>query len=143
MRLLIFILLTVSQVSFANSETVSTFKIKEENVKFYNYPNLRLTISTPCRSASAGKLCPNLSFLNSVSVKKLGEAGTAEQNPSSIICTKTLNGRVYIGLDKDNNENSFCLLPDNSYIDGGTIAFYATKNDGIVQKPRNKEKYKK
>ena len=143
MRVLILVLLSVSQITFAKAEDVSTFKIREEKVKFYNYPDMHLTVSTPCSAAAKGKLCSNLQFLKSVSVKKLGEAAVNEQNPSSVICSKTLNGKIYIGLDKDNNENSFCQLPNNSYIDVGTISYYANKNDGLVQKPRDKAKYKK
>ncbi len=127
----------------AKTENVSSFKILEEQVKFYNYPNMRLTISQSCDLAEKGKFCPSLDFLKTLSLKKYDLEKEGEQNPASLLCKKTLNGNVYIGIDKDNNENSFCRLKDNSYVDGGTLTYYANKNDGITQKPRNKAKYKK
>lgn len=125
-------------------ETISEFKIVNQTIKFYNYPDLRLTTSASCPEAKdKGTLCKNLDFLNTVSMKKLEAEDVGNQNPSSFICKKYLNGKVLVGYDSNNNENSFCKLPDGLYVDGGTIAYYAHKNDGHVTKPRGKIKKNK
>ena len=143
MRSFLIIFTFFFSIAYAKTENVSSFKLLEEQVKFYNYPNMRLTISQPCDLAEQDKLCTNLDFLKTLSLKKYDLEKEGEQNPASLLCKKTLDGNVYIGIDKDNNENSFCRLKDNSYIDGGTLTYYANKNDGLKQKPRNKAKYKK
>ena len=145
MRQLFFILiLSTSLFQTAHgSETVSVFKILNNKIKFYNYPDLRLTISKECREANLnGSLCKNLNFLNSVSIKKLEPDNIGNQNPSSVICKKYLNGKVILGYDGNKNENSFCKLPDGLYVDGGTISYYAHKNDGHTLKPRGRIKKK-
>lgn len=136
MHFFLLIFFTFMTTVKANAEdNVSIFKISEKNIKFYNYPKLKLTVSKPCEIAEAGKLCDYLSFLNKISLNATG-LKIGGLNPASVICEKTLQGKVHIGIDTNNNENSFCYLKDGFYIDGGTINFYAEKNDGITQKPR-------
>ena len=38
------------------------------------------------------------------------------KNPSSVRCKKHLSGVVVIGRDDDENQQSFCLFPDGSYL---------------------------
>ncbi len=143
MRVFLILSVTLLILSVSSAEEFTNYKIREENIKFFSYPGLRLTLSKPCKLAEKSKLCSNLDFLHTITLKKAGLDGTGGQNPSSIICKKLLDGKIYIGIDKDNNENSFCRLADGTYIDGGTLTYYAEKNQGVIQKPRNRDKYKK
>lgn len=134
------LILSVWGISQANAQDTSTFKILEQNIKFYNYEDLRLTVSAPCKKAEKSELCPNLNFLKTLSLKKIKE-NAVDKNPGSVICKKLLDGKVYIGIDANNNEASFCKLKDNTYIDSGTLTYYAEKNDGAIQKPRKPNNY--
>lgn len=93
-------------------------------------------MSKPCSSAKNGKLCANLDFLNTVSYKATGRVGTGNGNPGSTVCKVLLKGTVFIGEDEEKNQNSFCLLKDDLYIDNGTLTYYSQKNDGLNFKNR-------
>ncbi len=136
MRDFIFIFFGIFILNSASAQEITFFKVRGEKVKFYNYPSLRLTVSLPCKNAEKNKLCSELSFLNTITLIKI-KSGAGSQNPGSLICNKLLQGKVYIGIDQNNNENSFCRIKDDLYIDSGTLTYYADKNDGYVQKSRN------
>ncbi len=138
MKIFYIMLITASCAVYAEDSTF--FKIREENIKFYNYPNLRLTISKKCNLALQNKICKNLSFLNKISSNKTRMKHPNEQNIASTICSEIIGGKVYIGIDKNNNETSFCQLKDLSYLDVATIGYYADRNDGLTTKPRRSKK---
>lgn len=118
----------------AFADLKSNFKIEGKSVTFYNYPAQNLTSTIECSSiVDTGKLCAKLDFLSDLSLKKAGIEGTGGINPSSILCKKLVNGKVVIGFDSEGNENSFCRTPAGTYVDGGTMLFYALKNDGKLK----------
>lgn len=131
-----------STSSYGQTDT-TLFKISGESLKFYNYPELRITVSKPCDEASKNNLCKDLEFLKIITLSQAGLKGTGGINPASVICKKLLKGNVVIGFDPNNNENSFCRLKDNFYIDSGTLTYYALKNEGITQQPRSQKPLKK
>jgi len=114
------------------------FRIEGKKIDFFDYDEMRVTVSKECKDLHKKKFCKDLEFLNDISFSKAGIKGTGVSNPGSTICTKLLNGRVVFGRDLDNNENSFCRLKDGTYIDSGTLTYYAMKNDGLVNIPRRK-----
>ncbi len=65
------------------------------------------------------------------------------------MCEQQFGGVVIVGVDKVNqNENSFCKMPDGSIIDSGTVMFYGLKNDknqenGIDREPDGVKPVKK
>lgn len=136
------LVLFISEFCLA-SET-STFQLLGKPVKFFNYPEQHITVSKSCDLLKTkNEFCEDLKFLKTISLSKAGLQGTGGVNASSIICSETLKGKVYVGFDENKNENSFCLLPSGFYIDGGTITYYAVENEGIKQSPRGKSRFKK
>ncbi|MFN8791433.1 MAG: hypothetical protein ACK5Y2_08270 [Bdellovibrionales bacterium] len=111
------------------------FQIDGKQVKFFRYEEMRISISKECKKLIDKKLCDNIDFLSNITLSKAGISGTGSTNPGSIICKKLLHGSVVIGRDNENNENSFCRLKDGTYIDSGTLTYYATKNEGLIKTP--------
>jgi hypothetical protein len=111
--------------------TDPTFKIHGKEVKFYDYKDYRITTSQKCDSLSKqNKFCKELEFLLTLKEKvKDANLGPNQggMNPGSRICSDVLKGIVVMGIDKDKNENSFCKLKSNLYIDSGTLAYYYLK----------------
>lgn len=131
-------LLSLFFLSQSHGEEVKKFTVAGENIDFYHYSNMHVTLSKPCKSLDKKELCKEISYLKTISLSKAGLKATGGINPASVICKKTLNGAVYIGYDENKNENSFCKTSDGTYIDGGTLTYYALKNEGIQQTPRKK-----
>lgn len=115
------------------------FKIAGKKIEFFQYDEMRVTISKKCEDLNQKKLCKDLEFLNDISLSKAGITGTGTRNPGSTICTKLLGGRVVFGRDSENNENSFCHLKDGTYIDSGTLTYYAMKNEGLIKTPTRRK----
>lgn len=138
MRHLVFTFLILSSISQAYDQ-VEIFQVAGKETKIYHYKKHQLSISKECQDLKSDKFCPDLKFLDKISLKKSNLEGTANINPGSVICTKQLSGTVFIGIDKDRNQNSFCRLSDGLLVDNGTLTFYARKNDGLV-KPFKRKK---
>lgn len=122
------ILSIIASVSFGKTEKV--FKVGAVDITVYDYPAQRITMSEKCDKLRQDKFCPKIEFLKNLhdATKKANltsEAGGA--NPGSIICTSVLKGIVVVGVDPNQNENSFCKLPSGLYIDSGTLTYYSKK----------------
>jgi hypothetical protein len=125
-KFILFFLISI----IANADQI--FTIDRKKINFYHEKELHITASEKCIKLK--QKCSNFTFLEKLSQKELKK--NSEKNAESLrmeICSKQLNGQIFVGLDSASNQNSFCYLKDqNLYIDIGTLNYYAKKNDGVV-----------
>lgn len=113
-----------------------SYKISGDSVVMYRETEMQITASQACKKTKSGKECQNFAFLKKLSVAKLGRIPAGNPNTGALLCEDQLAGRSVIGLDENENQRSFCHLPQfNVYIDNGTLTYYGRKNDGELDAP--------
>lgn len=125
-------------VLWASELTKVEYSIGGQNIVFYENKHLRTVTSKTCEVLAKDALCPEFDFLATLDVKL--ENKKMKQMPSfgSIACQETLNGKVFMGYDKQGNEITFCKIKDY-FIDIATLSYYVEKNRRLIS-PSNRRK---
>lgn len=114
----------------ADELTKDTFVFEGKSREFINIPSEHLTISQNCLDKIKKEIVWNCEAHASLAKATLfGVPKTRGINKGAFVCKNNFQGRVIIGRDQNNNENSFCEFKDGSIIDNGTLSHYAAKND--------------
>lgn len=100
------------------------FLIAEKRVSFFWDEARRIGVSSACRVADFSS-CQALRALQRAKPGHLpGAQGSGGVNPGAWVCRK-LGGRVVLGRDSDQNENAFCRFDDDSFVDCGSLHWWA------------------
>lgn len=124
----------IASIALANSQIV--YEVSGKKMSFYNEESLRIISSPKCTLSVKKDFCTNFPFLkdinnNGIDLKKPGGVSVGSE-----ICKNKLKGKIQIALDKDKNQNSFCIINDSIYIDIGSIEYTANVNSGFKKDTR-------
>ena len=89
-----------------------------------------LLISANCMEYGKKKDCEALKAIPLASLKGLQKYLIGGARPGAVVCERVFKQMVWLGTDRDGNENTFCLFKDGSMISNGSLTHYAIKNDG-------------
>lgn len=119
------------QISTANS-LAESFLIEGKKINFHFNKDIRLISSEKCDPTPKKDGCKNFEFLKNLTTAGIDRKQSGGVSVGVEICKTVLRGTLVLGTDENNNENSFCKLEKNLYIDNGSLLYIAEKNDGIV-----------
>lgn len=100
------------------------FVVEKKKVAFSASTDRRIIIHSRCLTQN----CLAIDVLKAASVKAIEKEISGGMNPGALVCKK-LKGKVILGFDLKENQNSFCRFDDGSLIDNGTLVHYGMKND--------------
>lgn len=95
-------------IAFATDEAV--YRMAGKEYAFQRTANGDL-ISKECKDCMASKLKPKYARVKI----------TGGMNPGAVLCKKALKSEVVIGVDKEGNQQSFCLFKDKSMVSTGSL----------------------
>jgi hypothetical protein len=130
------ILLSLTFLISQATGQASSFKIDGKEINFYFNEEIRLVSSEKCISTPKKDGCKNFDFLKKLTTKNIDRKQPGGVSIGAEVCKSILKGAIVTGTDEGNNENSFCKIKDNLFIDNGSLLYIAEKNDGIVYKGR-------
>lgn len=130
MNKLFILFFIISTITVANSMVFKTWEINKNYIQFYENEKLNILVSTKCRSIVQIKditdqNCIALQSLLKPLNKKVNSLN-AGKNPGAIICSEYLKSQVVYGIDRFQNERTFCKFKDDSYISTETLTLYGT-----------------
>ena len=122
MKRLIFFFLVLQ--SAAKAETVLNFFTKDSKIEIYKYEDSRVSSTVKCTKLDRGHFCDELAFLKDLKNYKLKTMLHSGQSYGSAVCNEKLKGIVVVAKTKIGDENAFCRLKNNFYVELGTLGYY-------------------
>lgn len=103
-------------------------------VEFITDDSQALTLSRSCRTKARkkGPGCQAFRALARATLVGLRADEGLGTNPGVLICGK-LAAEVMVGTNGRGDENAFCRFKDGTWVDTGTLHYYARKNDALAQ----------
>lgn len=96
-------------------------------------PQQRLTLSDRCSPDFETNLtkmkCQAAQALSTARLSGVRPGQLGSRNPGSVVCKEVLHQTVVMGVDVRGDESTYCLFPDGSLVDNGTLHYYAKQND--------------
>lgn len=111
--------------------TLLLFSFVFANYEFYNNSKLHLTLSTNCVRSDRWTNCKAIQPLK----KKINYTHINGIENGSAICNTLTNAKVKFLLDKRRNMRSVCQFSDQSWIDLGSLEYYADNKITLPLKP--------
>ncbi len=96
----------------------------------------KITASENCFNRSSGPECEAILSLKKASAIGLEAYMKGGANPGAVVCKHSLKGTLVLGHDTFENETTYCMFKDGSYVDNGSIAYYANYNDDQAAKQK-------
>lgn len=115
--------------------TYESWRINEQFIQFHKYNKEFILVSSKCQenfntTDFSKSNCLALKSLSKTSFKKLSSYSLkGGKNPGAVICSQVLNGNVVYGLNRYQDQKTFCLFSDDSYISTEALMIYGIKND--------------
>lgn len=124
-----FILFIISSITFPNQ--ISKYQINGKWIEFVDIEPFKITINKKCIKKGKIEKSPCLAYKALYKLQKLKRKSIPSyegSTPGRAICQDILGMKASNGYTVKNDENCFCLFPDKSYIDCGTLFYYFIKN---------------
>jgi hypothetical protein len=122
----LFLLLTTSSLS-ANDESTFIFFDKNKQIAVVKRAKEHLTVEKNCYLNKES--CDAMLALKKISYQRSTKDIEGGANPGAVICKKQLKMKLFVLIDRDGNEHTFCKFKDDSFIGSGTLSYYASEND--------------
>jgi len=117
-----------AQAGMGSGQSVDvTYRIEKKNVKFTQFAETQMMISKDC-DANSPNSCEAMKVLNQISFSFLKSKIKGDVNPGAVLC-KEVGGKEQLGVDKDQNEDTFCKFSDGSQVSCNALFLYSQKND--------------
>ena len=126
-----------AQVQTHTEVVPKTFQVEIEKkpIEIIRDDEQHLTINKSCRIPSKNTYnCQAYRALKTATYKPISTQRREGQNPGTLICSLYSATHIAIGYDEERNENSYCIFPDGSMIDSGTLFYHALENDDQRQR---------